>query len=79
VLVEAIKIYLEWKEQNNNSESFEKLTKLNTDDCNLIFPFYFQANLGYLNGNYQYSENLARYTKDIVISTEEKYEKSYNK
>ena len=53
--------------------------KLNTDDCNLIFPFYFQANLGYLNGNFQYSENLARYTKDIVTSIEEKYEKSYDK
>ncbi|ORX84134.1 TPR-like protein [Anaeromyces robustus] len=78
ILSEVIKLYIEWKEQNNDSSIFEKLTKLNTDDCKLIFPFYFQAYIGYINGNYQYSENLARYTKDIITATEEKYQKTYN-
>eukprot|EP00833_Pecoramyces_ruminatium_P000700 jgi/Orpsp1_1/1174732/evm.model.c7180000051199.1 len=77
ILNEIIKLYIEWKDTNNNNAIFENLTKVNTDDCKLIFPFYFQAHLGYLNGNYQYSENLARYTKDILSSTEERYKKVY--
>ncbi|ORY10518.1 TPR-like protein, partial [Neocallimastix californiae] len=77
ILSEVIKLYIEWKDSDDNNETFEKLIKLNTDDCNLIFPFYFQAHLGYLSGNYQYSENLSRYTKEIISSTEEKYQKSY--
>jgi len=49
VLVEAIKIYLEWKEQNNNSESFEKSTVWIIN----IYYLYYLINLPKIKFTYK--------------------------